>query len=113
MEENWREKSAEFFLNKAEKEKVMKMKEELCQKRLFAPEPPALVCLLRSWILTDQGQPVVVPPLHVTGGKVLFFWDGGDSIAHFVCDQINGNGDDVSAYPFFRYPPAIPQAGPC
>ena len=32
IEENWRKKSAEFFLNK---EKVMKMKEELCQKRLF------------------------------------------------------------------------------
>ena len=34
IEENWRNKSAEFFLNK-EKEKVMKMKEELCQKQLF------------------------------------------------------------------------------
>ena len=34
IEENWRKKSAEFFLNE-EKEKVMKMKKELCQKRLF------------------------------------------------------------------------------
>ena len=34
IEENWRKKSMEFFLNK-EKDQVMKTKEKLCQERLF------------------------------------------------------------------------------
>jgi hypothetical protein len=52
--------------------------------------------LLRSWILTDQGQPGVVPTLR-TGSKLLFLEWKILSLTFLASDRIDGNGDVMSA----------------